>query len=178
MKSYVQWLLGARNWITVIIERSDHSLVTYWGLNFCWWLFTTFWYVIFKKTYKIMYFWNLKKRKIRILEHCCGVQRVCCCGPCGQAMSIDCCTARLRVFYVKFWIHIHSITAVSSKGEQCHVYSDVGSWTQTYSPFYVHYWIFFIYHIHPMNGHSVGIYAQFFGTIVRYDRTTVPTARP
>jgi len=70
MKSYAQWLLGARNWITVIIERSDHSLVTYWGLNFCWWLFTTFWYVIFKKTLKSHVFWNLKKkRKIRILEH-------------------------------------------------------------------------------------------------------------
>ena len=57
-----QWLLGARNWITVIIERSDHSLVTYWGLNFCWWLFTTFWYVISKKV-KSHVFWYLKKTK-------------------------------------------------------------------------------------------------------------------
>jgi len=64
-----QWLLGARNWITVITERSDQSLVTYWGLNFCWWLFTTFWYVI-SKNVKVMFSWNLKKRKIRILEHC------------------------------------------------------------------------------------------------------------
>ena len=70
MKSYVQWLLGARNWITMIIERSDHSLVTYWGLNFCWWLFTTFWYVISKKRKKSCFFEIWKKRKIRILEHC------------------------------------------------------------------------------------------------------------
>ena len=28
-------------------------------------------------------------------------------------------------------LHIHSSTVVSSKCEQCHVYSDVGSWTQT-----------------------------------------------
>ena len=64
-----QWLLGARNWITVITERSDHSLVTYWGLNFCWWLFTTFWYVISKNTKSHVFFEIWKKRKIRILEH-------------------------------------------------------------------------------------------------------------
>ena len=153
MKSYAQWLFGARNWITVIIERSDHSLpsvlwccwlggrkgirpvkhwvvgagvvvclerdadlhmaqlmplpltvscftkiqigstflvpahlsspgkravkrvffdhslVTYWGLNFCWWLFTTFW-CHFKKSKKSCFFEIWKKRKIRILEHC------------------------------------------------------------------------------------------------------------
>ena len=63
MKSYVQWLLGARNWITVIIERSVHSLVTYWGLNFCWWLFTTFWYVISEKRKKSCFFEIWKKNE-------------------------------------------------------------------------------------------------------------------
>ena len=58
-----QWLLGARNWITVIIERSDHSLVTYWGLNFCWWLFTTFWYVISKKRKKSSFLKSEKNEK-------------------------------------------------------------------------------------------------------------------
>jgi len=68
LNGHRQWLVGARNWITVIIERSDHSLATYWGLNFCWWLFTTF-YTSFQKNVKSHVFWNLKKRKIRILEH-------------------------------------------------------------------------------------------------------------
>ena len=58
-----QWLFGARNWITVIIERSDHSLVTYLGLNFCWWLFTTFWYVISKKRKKSCFFEIWKKNE-------------------------------------------------------------------------------------------------------------------
>ena len=70
LNGHTQWLLGARNWITVIIERSDHSLVTYWGLNFRWWLFTTFWYVISKKRKKSCFFEIWKKRKMRILEHC------------------------------------------------------------------------------------------------------------
>jgi len=39
-----------------------------------------------------------------------------------QAISIDCCTARLQQA-----IHIHSSTALSSKCQQCHVYSYVGS---------------------------------------------------
>ena len=69
LNGHRQWLLGARNWITVIIERSDHSLVAYWGLNFCWWLFTTFWFVISKKRKKSCFFEIWKKRKIRILEH-------------------------------------------------------------------------------------------------------------
>ena len=43
-----------------------------------------------------------------------------------QAISIDCCTARLQQA-----IHIHSSTALSSKCQQCHVFSDVGSWTPT-----------------------------------------------
>jgi len=58
-----QWLLGARNWITVIIERTDHSLVTYWELNFCWWLFTTFWYVISKKRKKSCFLKSEKNEK-------------------------------------------------------------------------------------------------------------------
>ena len=51
LNGHRQWLVGARNWITVIIERSDHSLAMYWGLNFCWWLFTTF-YTSFQKNVK------------------------------------------------------------------------------------------------------------------------------
>jgi len=64
-----QWLLGARNWITctVIIERSNHSLVTHWGLKFCWWLFTTFWYVIWKKRKQSCFLKSEKKRKIGYL---------------------------------------------------------------------------------------------------------------
>jgi len=60
--SAIRTSLAARNWITVIIERSDHSLVAYWGLNFCWCLFTTFWYVI-SKNVKSHVFWNLKKNE-------------------------------------------------------------------------------------------------------------------
>ena len=51
------------NCITVIIERSDHSLVTYWGLNFCWWLFTTFWYIISKKRKMSCFLKSEKKTK-------------------------------------------------------------------------------------------------------------------
>ena len=60
-----QWLLRARNWITctVIIERSNHSLVTHWGLKFCWWLFTTFWYVISKKRKQPCFFEIWKNEK-------------------------------------------------------------------------------------------------------------------
>ena len=31
-----------------------------------------------------------------ILRRSRSVRRVCCCGPCGQAISVDCCTARLQ----------------------------------------------------------------------------------
>jgi len=31
-----------------------------------------------------------------ILRRSRGVRQVCCCGPCRQAISIDCCTARLQ----------------------------------------------------------------------------------
>ena len=63
LNGHRQWLLGAKNWITVIIERSDHSLVTYWGLNSCWWLFTTFWYVISKKRKKSCFLKSEKNEK-------------------------------------------------------------------------------------------------------------------
>jgi len=56
MKSYAQWLLGARNWITVIIEL---LLMTFYDFL-----------MPFQKNVKSHVFWNLKKkRKIRILEH-------------------------------------------------------------------------------------------------------------
>ena len=56
------WELGIelqRSLSEVITE----SLVTYWGLNFCWWLFTTFWYVISKKRKKSCFFEIWKKTK-------------------------------------------------------------------------------------------------------------------
>ena len=30
------------------------------------------------------------------IDRCISVRRVCCCGPGGRAITIDCCTARLR----------------------------------------------------------------------------------
>ena len=54
--------------------RSDHSLVTYWGLNFCWWLFTTFWYAISKKR-KSHVFWNLKKNEKYVFSNTAGGRR-------------------------------------------------------------------------------------------------------
>ena len=35
------------------------------------WLFNDFLICHFKKEVKVMFFWNLKKNKIRVLEHCC-----------------------------------------------------------------------------------------------------------
>ena len=101
LNEHRQWLLGTRNWITVIIERSDHSLVTYWGLNFCWWLFTTFWYVISKKNVKSCFFEIWKKRKIRILEHwLCVCLSVCLCPSVTSQCSNE--TAQNRAAWF-FW---------------------------------------------------------------------------
>ena len=51
------------------------------------------------------------------IDNCSSVRRVCCCGPGGQEVSIDCCTAGARQQRRR------SSTAVSSKCEQCHVSS-------------------------------------------------------
>ena len=49
------------------------------------------------------------------------MRRVRCCRSRGRAILIDC-NRRGRL-----WIHMHNSTAVSSKCEQCHVHSHVGS---------------------------------------------------
>ena len=41
------------------------------------------------------------------------LRRVCCCGPGGRAMSIDCCTARLCSRRGRLSVDIHSSTALS-----------------------------------------------------------------
>ena len=51
------------------------------------------------------------------IVNCSSVRRVCCCGPGGQEVSIDCCTAGARQQRRR------SSTALSSKCEQCHVSS-------------------------------------------------------
>ena len=62
------------------------------------------------------------------VDRCHSVRRVCCCGPREQAISIDCCTARLQQARPLFgpylqrrggWQH----GGINSKCEQCHVVS-------------------------------------------------------
>ena len=69
-----QWLRmdhtrGSGNWITVITERSMWTHFDGLRTKLLLKIFTTFWYVISKKV-KSHVFWNLKKRKLRILELC------------------------------------------------------------------------------------------------------------
>ena len=95
-----QWLLGARNWITVIIERSDHFLLTYRGLNFCGWLFTTFWYVISKNVKSHVFLKCEKKRKIRSLEHCSFFVR--------QSSTLsDTCSCMSSAYW--WWSGVHTV---------------------------------------------------------------------
>ena len=52
-----------------------------------------------------------------VIERCGSVRRVCCCGPAGCRISIDCWATSAQQQ------RRCSSTAGSSKGEQCHVYS-------------------------------------------------------
>jgi len=55
----------------------------------------------------------VSRLSVRSIDRCSHARRVCCCGPGGQKISIDSIGRRTG----------HSSTAVSSKGEQCHVSS-------------------------------------------------------
>ena len=64
-------------------------------------------------------------RPSRRLSHF-ALRRVCCCGPRRQAISIDCCTARLLQARPPVNPHPQQrSTEVSSNCEPCHVYREV-----------------------------------------------------
>ena len=54
---------------------------------------------------------------VSAVDRCSSLRQVCCCGPSGQRISIDCFTASSQ----QQWHH--SSMVVSSKGKQCHVSS-------------------------------------------------------
>ena len=69
LNGHRQWLLGARNWITVNHWAKWSVLGGVFRTKLLLMTFYDFLIRHFKKKRKVMFLWNLKKRKIRILEH-------------------------------------------------------------------------------------------------------------